>query len=40
MTTYNGRCHCGQTQWTTKLDGDASILWSGNKTALKPKIMS
>lgn len=27
MTTYHGRCHCGQTEWTTKIDGDAHILW-------------
>ena len=27
MTTYNGKCHCGQTEWTTKLDGEAHILW-------------
>jgi len=20
MTTYNGKCHCGQTEWTAKLD--------------------
>ena len=26
-TSYNGRCHCGQTEWTTKLDGEAHILW-------------
>ncbi|KAL9631721.1 MAG: hypothetical protein Q9164_005734 [Protoblastenia rupestris] len=26
MTTYTGRCHCGQTEWTTKLDGPAHIL--------------
>ena len=27
MTTYQGRCHCGQTEWETKIDGDAHILW-------------
>ena len=27
MTTYHGKCHCGQTEWTTKIDGDAHILW-------------
>ncbi|KAL6713919.1 hypothetical protein ACLMJK_008413 [Lecanora helva] len=26
MTTYNGRCHCGQVEWTTKIDGDAHVL--------------
>ena len=30
MTTYQGRCHCGQTEWTTKLDGGAHILWYGS----------
>jgi hypothetical protein len=29
MTTYNGRCHCGQTNWTVKLDKEQEghILW-------------
>ncbi|KAK5017024.1 Mss4-like protein [Cryomyces antarcticus] len=22
MTSYNGKCHCGQTEWTVKLDKD------------------
>jgi len=24
MTSYNGVCHCGQTEWTAKLDGETS----------------
>ena len=27
MTTYNGACHCGQTEWTVKLDEVNHILW-------------
>ncbi|KAL8673788.1 MAG: hypothetical protein Q9168_001800 [Polycauliona sp. 1 TL-2023] len=26
MTTYNGHCHCGQTEWTVKLDSPGHIL--------------
>ena len=29
MTTFNGKCHCGQTEWTVELpkDSQAHILW-------------
>lgn len=27
MTSYNGRCHCGQTEWTAKLADAGHILW-------------
>ena len=29
MTTFNGKCHCGQTEWTVTLpqDSQAHILW-------------
>lgn len=29
MTTYNGKCHCGQTEWTVKMDDSSAnhILW-------------
>jgi hypothetical protein len=29
MTTYNGHCHCGNTEWTAKLteDQQGHILW-------------
>ena len=26
MTTYNGKCHCGQTEWTAKVE-DHHIIW-------------
>lgn len=26
MTTYNGSCHCGQTEWTAKLSDSTHIL--------------
>lgn len=26
MTNYNGRCHCGQTEWTVKLDEANHVL--------------
>ncbi|KAL8736350.1 MAG: hypothetical protein Q9181_002478 [Wetmoreana brouardii] len=26
MSTYKGRCHCGQTEWTVKLDDPSHIL--------------
>lgn len=28
MTTYKGHCHCGQVEWTVKLDDASHILWS------------
>lgn len=34
MTTYQGKCHCGQTEWTTKIDGDAHILCHCNACKL------
>ncbi|CAF9920546.1 hypothetical protein IMSHALPRED_004958 [Imshaugia aleurites] len=34
MTTYHGKCHCGQTEWTTKLDADAHILCHCNACKL------
>ncbi|KAK3170145.1 hypothetical protein OEA41_009531 [Lepraria neglecta] len=34
MTTYHGRCHCGQTEWETKIDGDAHILCHCNACKL------
>lgn len=27
MTTYNGRCHCGEVEWTVKLEQSAHVLW-------------
>ena len=27
MTTYNGKCHCGETEWTVKLDEPGHVLW-------------
>jgi hypothetical protein len=29
MSSYNGKCHCGQTEWTAELTGDQQghILW-------------
>lgn len=26
MTTYNGRCHCGEVEWTVKLEQSAHVL--------------
>ncbi|KAI4130124.1 MAG: hypothetical protein LQ338_001899 [Usnochroma carphineum] len=26
MTTYNGHCHCGQTEWTVKIQDPAHVL--------------
>ena len=38
MTTYTGKCHCGQTEWTTKLDGEAHILWYVRKQSTLPPL--
>ncbi|KAI4216519.1 MAG: hypothetical protein LQ351_001008 [Letrouitia transgressa] len=27
MTTYKGHCHCGQVEWTVKLEDASHILW-------------
>lgn len=29
MSTYHGKCHCGQTEWEVKLEDDQAkhILW-------------
>ncbi|MCJ1272850.1 hypothetical protein MMC21_000639 [Puttea exsequens] len=34
MTTHHGHCHCGQTEWDVKLDGDAHILCHCNACKL------
>jgi len=26
MTTYNGKCHCGEVEWTVKLDKPETVL--------------
>lgn len=27
MTEYDGKCHCGETTWTVKLDEGSHVLW-------------
>jgi predicted SprT family Zn-dependent metalloprotease len=38
MTSFDGKCHCGQTEWTAKLEKEQQghILWCVNcTTAIK-----
>ncbi|KAL8665624.1 MAG: hypothetical protein Q9202_002128 [Teloschistes flavicans] len=37
MPEYNGRCHCGQTEWTVKLDDPSHILCESTMNTIASK---